>query len=126
MPLSKPRTTTAQQKECATQIWIEMPLHSRVQQILEDYRPEQYKEEYISAFRSIKSRIHIPVALEIERNLQADLFAEAVALLLEHYYDPKYDHSSHQYDQTEKITFSVNNLEEAEMALNSFLAKKEA
>lgn len=61
--------------------------------IFEDYRPEEFKEQYISAFQSIKSRIHVSVAAEIERNLQTDLFGEDAALLLEHYYDPKYDYS---------------------------------
>lgn len=115
----------ARQKEIATQIWIEMPLASRVRQILDDYKPEQFKDQYIAAFRSIKSRIHIPVAAEIERTLQADLFGEAVALLLQHYYDPKYDHSSSQYDENaEKVTFTVNNLEEAEAAVTAFLAQR--
>ncbi|MRN54421.1 tRNA 2-selenouridine(34) synthase MnmH [Paenibacillus monticola] len=111
----------AQQKETGTQIWIDMPLQSRVQQILADYKPEQFKEEYIAAFRNIKSQIHIPVAVEIERNLQADLFGEAVALLLEYYYDPKYEHSTNQYEDIEKIVFSVNNVDEAEAAVISYL-----
>ncbi|OKP90330.1 tRNA 2-selenouridine(34) synthase MnmH [Paenibacillus sp. P32E] len=112
----------AQHKDSATQLWIEMPLHSRVNQILEDYKPEQFKGEYIAAFRNIKSRIHIPVAAEIERNLLADRFGEAVALLLEHYYDPKYVFSSHQYEDVEKVVFKVNNINEAETAVLSFLA----
>ncbi len=111
----------AQQIETGTQIWIDMPLQSRVQQILDDYQPEQFKEEYLAAFRTIKSRIHIPVAAEIERNLQADLFGEAVALLLEYYYDPKYEHSTNQYENIEKIVFAVNNVDEAEAAVISYL-----
>ncbi|UQZ36172.1 tRNA 2-selenouridine(34) synthase MnmH [Paenibacillus sp. PK3_47] len=114
----------ASRKETAAQIWIEMPLEARVQQILADYQPEQFKDEYIAAFLSIKSRIHIPVAAEIERTLQADLFGEAVALLLEHYYDPKYGHSAGQYENVEKITFTVNNLDEAEAAVNSYLSEQ--
>ncbi|MFC3749930.1 tRNA 2-selenouridine(34) synthase MnmH [Paenibacillus sp. GCM10012306] len=114
----------AQQKETGTQIWIELPMEARVQQILEDYQPELFKDQCISAFRSIKSRIHIPIAAEIERNLQSDRFGEAVALLLEHYYDPKYDHSSNQYENVERITLSVNNLDEAEAAVLSFLSSQ--
>ena len=114
----------AQQKEIGTQIWIEMPLQARVQQILEDYRPEQYKEQCISAFRRIKSRIHVPVAAEIERCLQADLFGEAVALLLEYYYDPKYDYTANQYEDIERVTFTVNNVDEAEAAVRSFIASQ--
>lgn len=113
-----------EQKEVGTQIWIEMPLQSRVQQILEDYQPEQFKEQYITAFRAIKSRIHVPIATEIERCLQADLFDEAVKLILEYYYDPRYNHSSLQYDGVEKVTFTVNNLDEAEAAVISYLSSQ--
>ena len=112
----------ARQKETGTQIWIEMPMMSRVKQILQDYKPEQFKDQYISAFLSIKSRIHVPVAAEIERHLNADQFGEAVALLLEYYYDPKYDFTSTQYEDVEKVCFSVNNLDEAEEAVVSYLA----
>lgn len=115
----------AEQKEIGTQIWIEMPMEARVQQILEDYKPEAYKEQCVSAFRSIKSRIHIPIAAEIERLLQADLFEEAVALLLEFYYDPKYDHTANQYEDVSKVIFTVNNLDEAEAAVRSFLKDRE-
>ncbi|WP_410511365.1 tRNA 2-selenouridine(34) synthase MnmH [Paenibacillus sp. BR2-3] len=114
----------AHQKETGTQIWIDMPLESRVKQILEDYKPELYKEQCITAFRNIKSRIHVPVAAEIERTLQADLFGEAVALLLEHYYDPKYDYTSGQYDEAERISISANNLDEAEAAVISYLSSQ--
>ncbi|WP_379134563.1 tRNA 2-selenouridine(34) synthase MnmH [Paenibacillus sp. sgz500958] len=112
----------ANEKQAGIQIRIEMPLEARVRQILEDYRPDEFKEQYITAFHSIKSRIHVPIAAEIERSLQADSFAQAVALLLEHYYDPKYDHTSCQYEDTEKITLNVNNLDEAEAAVVSFLS----
>ncbi|MDQ0195045.1 tRNA 2-selenouridine(34) synthase MnmH [Paenibacillus wynnii] len=114
----------AQQKERAIQIWIDMPIESRVRQILEDYQPEQFKDQYISAFLSIKSRIHIPVAAEIERHLKADQFGEAVALLLEHYYDPRYDYTSTQYEDSERVCFKVNNLDEAEAAVVSYLANQ--
>jgi len=115
----------ALQKERGTQIWIDMPMESRVKQILEDYKPESFKDQYVSAFLSIKSRIHIPIAAEIERLLKADQFGEAIALLLEYYYDPKYDYTSTQYEDAERICFSVNNLDEAEEAVLSYLTAQE-
>ncbi|GIP23729.1 tRNA 2-selenouridine(34) synthase MnmH [Paenibacillus sp. J22TS3] len=114
----------AEQKENGTQLWIEMPLEARVDIILEDYQPERYKEQYIAAFRRIKSRIHVPIAAEIDRCLQADRFREAVRLMLEYYYDPKYDYTSQQYDGEEKVVFKVNNLDEAEAAVISFLSSR--
>lgn len=115
----------AEQKETGTQIWIEMPLESRMKIILEDYQPEQYKEQYIAAFRRIKSRIHVPIAAEIDLNLQADRFEEAVRLMLEYYYDPKYDYTSQQYEGIERVTFQVNNLDEAEAAVLRYLSSQE-
>lgn len=114
-----------EQKEKATQLWIEMPLESRVKQILADYRPEEFKEQYLEAFRTIKGRIHVPVAAEIEQCLLSDRFEAAVVLLLEHYYDSKYEFSSKQYDDVEKFTFRVQNADEAEAALSAFLDRRE-
>ncbi|GGH21662.1 tRNA 2-selenouridine(34) synthase MnmH [Paenibacillus segetis] len=111
-------------KAVGTQIWIDMPLQSRVQQIIEDYQPELYKEQYITAFQLIKSRIHVPIAAEIERCLHADLFAEAIEMILQYYYDPRYDFSSQQYEEAEKVTFTVNNLDEAEAAVINYLSSQ--
>lgn len=113
-----------QQKETGTQLWIEMPLEARVKQIMEDYRPGEYQEELLAAFRRIKSRIHVPIAAEIDRCLTAGDFEPAVLLLLEHYYDPKYDYTSEQYGAAEKVTFTVNNLDEAESAVSAWLRER--
>ncbi|RUT35862.1 tRNA 2-selenouridine(34) synthase MnmH [Paenibacillus zeisoli] len=112
----------AHEKETGTQIWIEMPIEARVQQILQDYQPEQFKAQYIASFQRIKSRIHVPIAAEIDRCLHADQFADAVRLMLEYYYDPKYDYTSQQYEEGSKVTFTVNNLDEAEDAVIKYLA----
>ncbi|MHA0858253.1 tRNA 2-selenouridine(34) synthase MnmH [Paenibacillus sp. CMAA1364] len=114
----------ADQKEVGSQIWIEMPMEARVQHILDDYQPEQYKERCITAFMNIKSRMHTPIAAEIEQHLHADRFAEAVALLLEYYYDPKYNFSTNQYEGIEKVTFTVNNVDEAEVAVLTYLSQQ--
>ncbi|WP_058304456.1 tRNA 2-selenouridine(34) synthase MnmH [Gorillibacterium timonense] len=115
----------AEQKDQATQLWIEMPLEARVRQILADYRPEEHKEAYLEAFRFIKGRIHIPVAAEIEQCLGNDEFGEAVSLLLEHYYDPRYEHSSPIRENVEKIIFDVRNADEAEAAILAYLASRD-
>lgn len=114
----------ARTKETATQIWIQLPMEARVQQIIEDYRPELYKDQCIAAFQGIKSKIHIPVAAEIEQALLGNRFEEAVALLLEYYYDPKYSYTSTQYENVDKVTVSVNNLDEAEAEIISLLTSR--
>ncbi|OXS57302.1 tRNA 2-selenouridine(34) synthase MnmH [Cohnella sp. CIP 111063] len=109
-------------KEEGVPIWIDMPVHARVEQILQDYRPAEYKEQYVQAFRQIKSRIHTPVAAEIEALLLADRFAEAVELLLLHYYDPRYAYTAEQYGDDAGIRFSVRNADEALQAIRSYIS----
>ncbi|NGM84090.1 tRNA 2-selenouridine(34) synthase MnmH [Paenibacillus sp. 7124] len=112
------------QKETGTQIRIEMPLEARVAQIMTDYRPHEHQEEILAAFRRIKSRIHVPIAAEIDRCLISGNFENAVLLLLEHYYDPKYDYTAEQYGESEKITLTVNNVDEAEKAVAALLQER--
>lgn len=109
-------------KEAGIPIRIEMPIQARVEQIIQDYRPEEYKEQYIQAFRQIKSRIHTPIATEIETLLLADRYAEAVELLLEHYYDPRYAYTADQYGEHPGVQFNVQNVEEALAAVRDYLS----
>jgi len=100
-------------KEKGIQIFIEMPMEERVHHILDDYRPWEYKEECMEAFQKIKSRIHTPIAAQIEKHLQSEEFSLAVQLLLEHYYDPRYKFTADQYPESQKVTMSVRNVDEA-------------
>jgi len=80
-------------KERGVNIIIELPVAERVRNILDDYRPWEKQEECLAAFARIKERIHTPVAKQIEEDLRRGRYNEAVKLLLEYYYDPRYDHS---------------------------------
>ncbi|MFC4597753.1 tRNA 2-selenouridine(34) synthase MnmH [Cohnella hongkongensis] len=111
-------------KEEGIPIRIEMPLQARVELLCREYRPPEYKEQYYQAFRHIKSRIHTPVAAEIEAALLADRFADAVELLLTHYYDPRYAHSSESYGDRPGVRLSVRNEEEALQAVRSYLQEQ--
>lgn len=103
-------------KERGTQLFIRMPMEERVRNIVEEYRPYENKAACIHAFEQIKRRIHTPVAAEIEAHLQADRFSEAVSLLLEHYYDPRYGHAAAQYGD-ERIYIDAGGVEEAAEAV---------
>lgn len=93
-----------EKKEQGLQLFINLPLDVRVQNILEDYRPWESPANFKEAFRLIKKRIHTPVAKQIEVNLDNEDFALATQLLLEYYYDSKYEHSgSHFLEQQKKI-----------------------
>ncbi|WP_169083906.1 tRNA 2-selenouridine(34) synthase MnmH [Paenibacillus sp. PL91] len=80
-------------------ISLELPLEARVNQIIEDYKPWENIDECMRSFRIIKSRIHTPVAAEIEACLMSEKYHSAVELLLTYYYDPKYSYSSNEHDE---------------------------
>jgi tRNA 2-selenouridine synthase len=78
-------------KEQGIQICLDMPVATRTQHIIEDYQPDSHKEECMQSFARIRSKIHTPIASEIDEALQANRWEQAVTLLLEHYYDPRYE-----------------------------------
>lgn len=99
-------------KEEGVQLFIDLPIEERVKHILEDYKPWEHKEACLQAFLHIHKRIHTPVAKEIEAHLNEDRYTEAVQLLLEHYYDPRYDHATRQYT-TNPVVIKAASLNEA-------------
>lgn len=108
-------------KESGVAIVLELPMAERVRQILEDYNPAAYKEQYLAAFQLIKNRIHTPIAAEIGKSLEEGRFAQGIQLLLEHYYDPKYNHSFSQYEGNSPIVVAVDRVEEAVDAVQDIL-----
>jgi len=109
-------------KEAGVQLFIDLPIEERVKHILEDYKPWEHKEACLQAFDYIHKRIHTPIAKEIETHLREDRFAEAVRLLLEHYYDPRYDHATRQYS-TDSVIIQASSLPEAMEAVKAQLGE---
>ncbi|OXM83901.1 tRNA 2-selenouridine(34) synthase MnmH [Paenibacillus rigui] len=109
-------------KEAATQLFIRLPIHERIRHIVEEYRPSEHKQELINAFNKIKNRIHTPVAKEIMISLEEDQFEQAVKLLLEHYYDPRYEHAMKQYEH-ERIIIDASTVTEAVQAVKDYLSQ---
>jgi tRNA 2-selenouridine synthase len=111
-------------KERGTQLVIDLPMAERVKCIIQEYQPDEHKEECLQAFAGIKKRIHTPIAQEIEAHLNADRFEEAVQLLLEHYYDPRYKHATHQYSP-DQILIKAQTIDEAVDEIANFLKKQD-
>lgn len=107
-------------KDSGTQLLIEMPIDERARHIIEDYRPWENKQELLQAYSHIKDRIHTPIAKSIEIALKEEQFEHAVSLLLEHYYDPRYEHAMKKYEQ-EIINIKANTIEDAVMAVKEYL-----
>ncbi|MBY7144333.1 tRNA 2-selenouridine(34) synthase MnmH [Virgibacillus sp. NKC19-3] len=110
-----------EKKEQGTQLFIDMPLEERMNNILEDYQPWNHKQECLEAFKRIKKRIHTPIAKKIESDLVAENYASAVRLLLEYYYDPLYDHSAGKIPENQKIMIKANNVDEAVDLVRTYL-----
>lgn len=100
-------------KEHSQQLIIQLPIEERVRITLEDYKPWERPEQFKSAFEQIKKRIHVPIAKEIKDALDTGDFEKVTLLLLEHYYDPRYQHSTGKVDDKLKMTISADTVDEA-------------
>ncbi|MEK5166312.1 tRNA 2-selenouridine(34) synthase MnmH [Paenibacillus sp. FSL R5-0527] len=113
----------AAKKEQGRHIRLELPLEVRVKIILEDYEPWKHPEACLESFRKIKSKIHIPVAAEIESCLTSGKYDRAVELLLAYYYDPRYAHTEDQYADAEFAVVRAASVEEAAAEVERLLPK---
>lgn len=100
-------------KEKGLQIFIDMPLEERAKNIMEEYEPWNYPERFQEAFSYIKKKIHTPVAKQIESFLESGDFSPAVKLLLEYYYDPRYEHSASHFPDPQKVTIQAESVDDA-------------
>ncbi|MBO9608058.1 MAG: tRNA 2-selenouridine(34) synthase MnmH [Paenibacillaceae bacterium] len=110
-------------KEAAAQLFIQLPVEERVRHIVEDYRPWEHKLELLQAYRQISDRIHTPIAREIQEHLTEDRFDRAVRLLLEHYYDPRYEHAMRLYEQ-ERIVIEAATVADAAEQVKAYVAQQ--
>ena len=116
-------------KEISTQIFIELPFKKRVDIILDEYHPTDNPKLFLDAFNIIKKHIHTPIATKIENSLQNLDFRTAIKLLLEYYYDPRYNFHGKEYDQQQiiyvdstTIDYAINQIEE--IVINNDLCNK--
>lgn len=100
-------------KENGIQLFINLPAEERVKNILDDYQPWNYPEKFMEAFNLIKKRIHTPIAKEIHDYLINEEYSSAVRLLLEYYYDPRYEYAAEAYSNDQIITIHAQTAEEA-------------
>ncbi|WP_090086280.1 tRNA 2-selenouridine(34) synthase MnmH [Lentibacillus persicus] len=101
------------QKEESTQLFITLPMEQRVRNILDDYQPWNQPDDFAEAFDRIKKRIHTPVAKQIDHDLTTENYHQAVRLLLEYYYDPRYTHMFNNYPEDKTKIFKVSDTADA-------------
>ncbi len=85
-------------KYSGVRIHVELPFHLRVQYICNVYEPLLHKDEIVEAVNKLSKRIPSSIMIDIQQNLNTLNYEKVVALLLENYYDPKYDYAQQQYD----------------------------
>jgi len=108
-------------KENASQLFINIPLKVRIQNILDDYQPWNYSDEFNEAFQLIKKNVHTPIAKQIEVDLKHGDYESATNFLLEYYYDPKYKHSSTQDSEKEQYFIDAVDVKDAfQQVINQF------
>ncbi len=86
-------------KNKGVRIELVYPFIDRVNHILDTYQPEQNHEKVIEAFLIIKKRMQKHIGHEIHDLLLNKEYEKAFAMLLIHYYDPRYDYSMQQENQ---------------------------
>ncbi|WP_404450979.1 tRNA 2-selenouridine(34) synthase MnmH [Virgibacillus necropolis] len=100
-------------KENGIQVFVDLPVEERIKNILDDYQPWNNPEKFMEAFNLIKKRIHTPIAKDIHDHLTNEEYSSAVQLLLEYYYDPRYEHATKVYPNDKIITIQAQTIEEA-------------
>jgi len=110
-------------------IYIHTPLEQRVKQLVAEYvRPYKhepwYEEKITLGIEKVLKRVKDPnIRKRLIDSLDDKNYREMILILLEHYYDPRYDHARHDYvgefidiyaenpvDAADKIAAKLTNL----------------
>ncbi|MBY0223459.1 MULTISPECIES: tRNA 2-selenouridine(34) synthase MnmH [Sporosarcina] len=102
-----------EKKEQSSQWIIQLPTAVRVEEILSEYEPDKNPSKFLEAFELIRKRIHQPIAMQIQNDLENGRFAEAVEQLLTYYYDPQYEHSVARFAKSGEHVIQVDTVQEA-------------
>jgi len=102
-------------------LFLEVPLHERINHIMKEYSPALHQNEILRAFDYIKRRIHSPISKKIEEYLYQARFYEALELLLEYYYDPMYRNKLAEY-KNKPIVIQAETIQEAKLKIQEAIA----
>ncbi|WP_017727432.1 tRNA 2-selenouridine(34) synthase MnmH [Halalkalibacterium ligniniphilum] len=98
-------------KQQGIRIELRYPFWKRVEHILATYKVEEHSTAIYEAAEKIQKRLSPLLQEEALRALEQKDFHRYVALLLEQYYDKRYDHSFKQYKQCEQ-TIEIKSFED--------------
>lgn len=107
-------------KENGYHILVSASIEKRIERIIADYKPNDNKEDLYSAFIKIARRLPTEIRHNIDSAFKENDFCTVVKLFLIHYYDPKYQHSTDQY-QGEFIEVNSDDLDNAVDQIYNFI-----
>ncbi|OBY81189.1 tRNA 2-selenouridine(34) synthase MnmH [Paenibacillus sp. KS1] len=111
-------------KKAGTVLDIQLPIQVRVKNIVTEYEPSKHPTAIREAFARIQRRMHTPHANAIAEALRLENYGEAVSLMLEHYYDSRYDHASMGYEG-QIYSIKAEHLEDALKQIRAHLGRPE-
>ena len=94
-----------QAKEKGVHLYMEAPMELRVKRILDEYHPEgtdeqQFQQKVLGAISRIEKKLASDVRNALKDSAEAQNYAHLVFLLLTEYYDPRYEYTMKQYENT--------------------------
>lgn len=98
-------------KDNGTRIHIEADLALRIETICDMYPLEKHYEQFMMALVSIEKRLPSQIAYEAKEHMKNHDVTRVVELLLNHYYDPRYLHSTKK-NKLPICSLKINNLED--------------
>jgi tRNA 2-selenouridine synthase len=111
-----------QGKYSGKRIYLHVPFRIRVEYICGLYQPEKYKQDIEAAVMKLGKRIAPEVFSEIKTAINDLDYETVTALLLEHYYDPRYSHAHDRYE-SECVEIHVKSIPEAAEKIKDVLTQ---
>ncbi|HET7580508.1 MAG TPA: tRNA 2-selenouridine(34) synthase MnmH [Bacillales bacterium] len=87
-----------ERKQAGSRIHMTYPFQKRVKSIYEEYEPEQHEKEFRDAVFRVEKRMGTEIRKDLMKAMEARDYFQVIAILLENYYDPRYQHSAGQYE----------------------------
>ncbi|WP_408011540.1 tRNA 2-selenouridine(34) synthase MnmH [Pseudalkalibacillus sp. A8] len=109
-------------KETGKRIHINYPFERRVQSICETYQPGLYHDEIGEALHHLKKRIKPEVYEIMLQSYHAENYENVVRLLLQSYYDPKYNYAADRY-RSPVIELEIENLDQGKTMVKNTIEK---
>ncbi|WP_252314024.1 hypothetical protein [Sinobaca sp. H24] len=99
---------------------VQLPMKEREKVLLRTYDPKLYHKEIKYAIEKIESKLTEESKESIHAAMHEERYDRVASLLLEHYYDPRYDHAYAQYEK-EPMLVNASDIEEAKKEVSRFI-----